>query len=399
MALAQPPTPSFSLHERDRRWHLVRTLMESAGIEILVVTGEPDSRYLTQMAFDVGPTIFPLDGAVTALSGEGRVGSAAFHWVDDVRPRGGRWTEAIVARLEELGADRRIVGVVGLDRTPHHPSGDLNYHTFIALREVFSHTRWVGASELMQDARYVKSDEEIRCIEEAARAVDAGLAAAQTHARPGATDREIYGEVVLAVSRAGGDRPSMPLLGVTSLNDPGDLPPEPIGRKLGTGGLCTVDVAAHCRGYQARAIQPIVTEPIPPDWKVAWNAIEEGWEQSQKDLRPGVTLRQIAAESSSSWGGSYTIRRELVGQGLGDDPPLVTVGVTDREIGDRTVQEGNCFMLKLTVEWEEARPQGTRDKGQGTRDKGQGSVPAQTTVVTGDKYRLRRACGQRKRGV
>jgi Xaa-Pro aminopeptidase len=356
MAHSQPPTPSFSLHERDRRWHLVRTLMESAGIEILVVTGEPDSRYLTQMAFDAGPTIFPFDGAVTAVSGDGRVGSAAVQWVEDVRPRGGRWTEAIVERLQELGADRKIVGVVGLDRTPHHPSGNLNYHTFIALREVFSHARWVGASELMQEARYTKSDEEIRCIEEAAMVVDKGLTAALTHVRPGTTDREIYGQIVLALSRAGGDRPSVSLLGVTSLNDPGDLPIEPIGREVGGGTYCAVDIETRCMGYQARAIQPIATGPLPRDWESAWNAIEEAWKRSQKVLQAGITLRQIAAESSISWGSHYTIRRELLGQGLGDDLPLLTAGMTDREIGDRTIQEGICFMLKLTVEWTEDHP-------------------------------------------
>lgn len=355
MPPSQYPVESFSLTERDRRWRLVRALMGSADIDILVVPDENNSRYLTQMAYDVGPTIFPLDGEVTAITQHGQVGSAATLWIEDFRRSNRRSTDAIVARLRELEADRKIVGIVGLDGTMSRPDGDLNYNTFIALREWFPHTRWVGATSLMQEARYIKSDEEIAFLARATAGADAGLLAAADCVRPGVTDRELWAHMALGLARAGVDPPRFCRVGVAESADRG-LPVGPVGHTVGTQEVLYAEIASRYTGYEARGAQSLGVGPAPRAWQDAWQAHLEAWQQTWETLRPGVTFDEISAAVQPAAWGPYCTRQALVGVGLGDDLPAITSsGVSRNPLHDRGLEEGVCFALLGSVEWTDSQ--------------------------------------------
>lgn len=347
---------SFSVAERDRRWMLLRSLMDAAGIQILVVSDEDNSRYLTQMADDIGPTILPLDGEVTALTNHGRVGSAAATWVEDFRPWNRRWAAGIVDRLQELNADRKIVGVVGLDGVMRRPEGDLNYNTFITLREAFPHARWVGASELLQEARYVKSNEEIAFLTRAASATDAGLLAAAEHMRPGATDRELWGQMVLAMLRAGGDPPRFAHLGIAPLRNLRGFPVQPVGHVAAAGDMLFNEADGRYAGYDAQGVQPVALGPLPPEWAEAWKVHAEAWNRTWEVLRPGTTFAAVEAAVRPATAGRFAARQTLHGRGLGDDMPLITSSSSpSNRMGERALREGVCFVLKPYATWTDSQ--------------------------------------------
>jgi Xaa-Pro dipeptidase len=348
----QFPVESFSLAERDRRWALVRSLMDSAGIQILVVPDEDNSRYLTQMAYDIGPTIVPLEGEITALTNHGRVGSAAARWMSDFRQWNRRWAAGIVDRLQELDADRKIVGVAGLDGLMRRPDGDLNYASFVTMREVFPHARWVGASELLQEARYIKSEEEIAFLTRAARATDAGLLAAAEHMRPGAFDREIWGQMVLAMARAGGDAPRFAHFGIAPLRDIRGFAVQPVGHAAAAGDILFNEVDGRYTGYDAQGVQPIILGALPSDWLDAWKVHVEAWDRTWEILSPGVTFSEIEAAVRPAATGRFGARQTLHGRGLGDDMPLITSTSSNaNRMGKRILEEGVCFVLKPYATW------------------------------------------------
>jgi len=348
----QYPVESFSLSERDRRWALVRSLMDSAGIEILVVPDEDNSRYLSQMAYDIGPTVLPLEGTVTALTNHGRVGSAAARWISDFRHWNRRWAAGIVDCLQELNADRKIIGIVGLDGLMRRPDGDLNYNSFITMREVFPHARWVGAGELMQEARYVKSEEEIVFLTRAARATDAGLLAAAEHMRPGAIDREIWGQMVLAMMRAGGDPPRFAHFGIAPLRDIRGFAVQPVGHAAAVGDILFNEVDGHYTGYDAQGVQPIVLGALPSDWAEAWKVHTEAWNRTWELLRPGVTFAELESAVRPAATRRFGVRQTLHGRGLGDDMPLITSSSSSaNRMGERVLEEGVCFVLKPYATW------------------------------------------------
>src|SRR5438874_4326712 len=114
--------PSLSLAERDRRWGRVRELMREAGIDVLVAppnTGgnernQADARYLTQFGMNgeqIG-CVFPLNGSVIGFRGPSA--RLAAGWIDDVRNRRRTFNESLVDALKDLGVDRGVIGVCGL---------------------------------------------------------------------------------------------------------------------------------------------------------------------------------------------------------------------------------------------------------------------------------------------
>src|SRR4051812_4729480 len=294
----QFPVHSFSLAERDRRWGVVRELMATAGIDILLVPTEADSRYLSQVAYDIGPTILPLEGEVTAITNQGRVGTAALQWVPDIRRFNRRWIAGIIDRLSELDADRKIIGITGLDGFMRKPDGDLNYQTLITLREVFSHARWVGATQLMQEARYLKSDEEVDALTRAASVADAGLMAAIDHIEVGTSDRELWGQMTLGMMRAGGDPPEFGHLGLASLEDIRGFPVRPVGDTVERSQILYTELEGRFAGYAAQGVQPAMVGPVPPDWRDAWKVCVDAWDRTWELLRPGTSLAELATAAS-----------------------------------------------------------------------------------------------------
>jgi Xaa-Pro aminopeptidase len=348
----QFPVHSFTLRERDRRWGIVRSLMDAAGIDILIAPNPADSRYLSQMADDIGPTIVPISGDVTALSSRGRTGGAAVEWVPDIRQWSRRWIEGLIDRLQELDADRKIIGISGLDGFMRRPDGDLNYQTLIVLREVFSHARWVGATQLMQEARFVKSDEEIEALTRGAAVADAGLNAAVDHFRIGVSDRELWGQMALGMMRAGGDSPRFAHLGLAPLRDIGGLSVHPAGRTADREQLLYAEVEGLFAGYAAQGVQPAAIGPVPKDWLDAWDVCREAWDRTWELLRPGATFGEISAAAEAASKGPFRARPTLHGQGLGDDMPLITPGASvANRVPDRRLEPGVCFVLKPYAEW------------------------------------------------
>lgn len=344
-------SPAFSIDERDRRWETVRALMELASLDVLVVPTLADSRYLTQAAHDIGPTIFPLHAEVTLLSGEGRVGDAARHWVRDVRPVARRWADGIISRLTELDANGKIIGVAGLDSSPTHPDGDCNYNTFVWLREAFPRTRWVGATSLLRQVRAIKSPAEVSALERAAAGTDAGLTAAVAAFRPGVADREVWGQAALAAARSGAAPPCRLRVGTAPLAE-GRPDPFPTGRTAMPGDVLVVRMAGCAAGYHAPGTQLAVLGELPPEWRQAWEIHLEAWGRAWEILRPGTALDALETAARAVAAGPHAVRLEIRGAGLGDDLPHLTSGHPSRDPTEPIhLQEGMAFEVRPVVEW------------------------------------------------
>src|SRR2546426_12727245 len=81
MPIEKPIIPTFSLHERDRRWRLVRAEMKQAGLDALIALPNQghwdqfgaDIRYLTEIGGfqNEVAALFPVVGESTAGGGRG----------------------------------------------------------------------------------------------------------------------------------------------------------------------------------------------------------------------------------------------------------------------------------------------------------------------------------------
>jgi hypothetical protein len=317
--------------------------MRMAGMTILVVPTAADARYLTQLGPEVAVAILSLDQDPTAFtaSSPGQVREQS--WITDLRPAPRGLTAAIVDRLAELHADRTIVGVVGLDGSGPLPEGSLNYTTFIALREVFSHARWVGATSLLQEVRAVKSAEEIAILTRAAVAADAALSAGAAAAGPAATGRELWIAMAQEAVRAGADPPPGIDLTLGDTDDEWDT-------ALGQEGGLTAEVRIACNGYRSRSTQSWIIEPVTSSGRTLQDRLAACWDTLWPTLRPSTPVSSLAALAHGSSSADCVIGIELRGLGLGADlpdfPPPATYRPRDEPF---LLREGLCCFLRVTA--------------------------------------------------
>lgn len=342
------PAQGFSLAERDRRWTLVRGLMNDAGIDILLAMTAPDSRYLSGLADGVGPTILPVRGEATTLVARAKQEPLVSPWIQDLRPRHRLWRDGIIERLAELDADRTIIGIVGLDGSIDWPDGDLNYGTFVGLREAFPHARWVGATTLVQEARYRKSPEEIRCLERAARATDAGLLAAAQRLSQSTTTADLLGYVLLAMAQAGAEAGPRTRLHVADTASPITEGAGRVADDTRRNRVLLAHVEGRVRGYGTRGAQPAAIAPIPPDWRDAWLLAQEAWERGMALLRPGTSPIGVVQSAEAASHAPYRVSLTIRGAGLGGDLPAVSAR---SPVEDRVLEEGVCFALMSRTAW------------------------------------------------
>src|SRR5437867_3881585 len=166
--------PTFSMQERERRWGHVRELMRRDSIDCIVglnSTGthnrnQADVRYLTQLGNNCEEiaVCFPLEGKVTAITNRGDYWPAG-DWVGETMRSGRGWANSLATCLKEAGMEQATIGVSGLTTSVYsvvrQPDGFAGHTAVVRMQEALPNARFVSASDLLGEARFVKSPDEI----------------------------------------------------------------------------------------------------------------------------------------------------------------------------------------------------------------------------------------------
>ena len=355
--MADVNLPSFSSTERDRRYDAVRHEMAARGIDCLIApqnTGEwdacqPDARYLTSIGGGgtAVAVVLPIDGSPIAIIRDMRrteFWKRAQDWVPEVRGTvGGRWGEALVGAVRDLGCVRGRIGIAGLGGVLRFPDGTVIHGEFAALREALPDVTFVNATDFMHDIRMIKSAEEIAMIERAQRCADATSEAAFATARPGTTEHEVYAEMMAAHIRNGGEVPAMLLIGI------GEAPNQthllPTMRELKRSDILICESEVKYGGYMAQSIEAICLGPPPQDYQRLYDASLECFHKLLAVIEPGVSYAALIRQ----WEELMELRGLRAAPTMGHGLGLGQDGPTTRPGGDgdgRVVAVGHCFVLK-----------------------------------------------------
>lgn len=354
--------PTFSLAERDRRWRRVLELMATEGIDVLVAPAntasynkaQSDARYLTQfgMVEESVACVFPRDGRVIGLGGPSS--KLAAGWIDDVRTPRRTFAEAIVAALKEIGAQRPTIGICGLAPSPllfmRAPDGVVGHTLVEKLRAELPDARIVSGTEVMAEARMVKSEEEIAFLEKGVRLAEAGLQALLDTARPGIKESACYAALVAAEIARDCTLPFM--IGWVS-GPVGHVYPrltQATQRILQDGDVILNEIEGRWAGYTAQIDQSTFVGDVPSECRDAWAIGVDSFNRTVAAMKPGVTYGELirACADTPSVAG-WSARLVLHGRGLGDDGPLITTPPFDPAVVERPLQEGNVFVVKPAV--------------------------------------------------
>jgi Xaa-Pro dipeptidase len=356
--------PTFSMEERDRRWGRVRELMRRDGIDCIVglnSTGthnrnQADVRYLTQLGNnceEVG-VCFPLDGKVTAITNRGGYWAAG-DWVGETMRSGRAWSKALIECLKAAGMENATVGVCGLTTGVYslvrQPDGYAGYTAVTRMQEALPNARFVSATDVLGEARFVKSPEEVEFLRKGTTIAERACSAMLQTARVGVFEPLIMANMYQAAIAAGGSMPMM--LGWTSgpFGDAYHRIEQPTHRTMQSGDYLTIEIEGRWAGYTAQIDQSVTFGDLP-DWaEDAHNASVECFWDIVRVLKPGATFGELQeAATNVDRGGKASGALTLHGRGLGDDGPLIT-NQSNPDVARVQLQPGCVFVVKPSVSY------------------------------------------------
>ena len=282
--------PALSRAERDRRYALVRASMRERGLDALMATG-------TDLLYLSGGLSGEEYGLLPTVEDEDFEAVISWRWLVDIpeqvlldsqdwvqRVRSGRTGIVMADRIKELRIERGTIGY----------SGAFGHAVIAGLGKALPALTLVDASDVIADARTIKSAEEISLIDRANRIFDAAVARVHEVARPGVLGREVVQAGVQAMWDAGGDLDSS-----FSFN----FGPEPVQNPVWAdiqlnlpiqdGDIATLTAHSRYHYYSGHSDQEIVIGEPKPRHLAMFDAVKAVRSAVLAHLRPGVTQREV----------------------------------------------------------------------------------------------------------
>ena len=360
------PYPRFSIAERDRRWQAVRALMHARNLDVIVTPQnsghsadyQANTRYLTHCGGgepDLA-AVFPLEGEVTVIATSAAPRWPTVQdWVVDVREARRNYGRAIVERLKELKIDRGRIGITGLGEVEgtRTPEGTIFYGTWKQIRQAFPNAELIDATAILDEVRYVKSQEEIDALAKSAEINELAIQAEIEAAKLGVKDWEVWAAVHYAMTRNGSELP-VHCFWVSGKNPKRTLT-RPSMRLLERGDLIINEIEASWIGYRAQAVQPVFVEIVNPVQAELIKVQREIFNRVMENLKPGVTVgelaeltRRTADSAAPKTGPAAGARGDLTmhGRGAGDDGPIITPHARSPKQLNVAMRENMVFICK-----------------------------------------------------
>jgi Xaa-Pro dipeptidase len=355
--------PQLSIQERDRRYRKVREEMARRGIDCLLLpanTGrweqlQADSRYLSSIggfATEVF-TVFPLEGEVTAyIFNRAAWWKQAQNWVQDVRDGRNRWGENAIERIKELGLAQGTIGIAGLAGLFRAPEGIIPYSSVKAIQDTFPRAKLINATEMMQEIRALKSAAEVSLLERSAGIIEKVIETMVQTARPGVSEKELYGAMVHAMLSNGGELPTLFFLSAGP--DISNSSFVPTDYAIQNGDRIINEIEAKYAGYAAQAVSPTVVGKPKEDYEEMIQISRACFDTILDKMKPGVTFGSLfdtyRATVEQRGKGKYLWNHPMMhARGLGDDEPAL-LGDKDLErFSKMKLEAGMVFILKPQV--------------------------------------------------
>jgi Xaa-Pro aminopeptidase len=330
--------------------------MGDHDLEALILSNEPNVRYATgatampvyAMSTFVRCAVVPQQGTPILFEhGNSAHRSAmrapdvrpmhAWEFYDDPAPEAAAWADETLAAIAELGA---AGGRIGVDR--------LGTPAFLALLD--RGVRPVDSAPATQQARRVKTSEEIALFDVNAPLVLTMLAAFEAAIAPGVSERELLAVLSDEMVRGGGEY----LATTTVCSGPNTNPwrAEATDRRIEEGDLVYVDTDTvgieGCFFCVSRTFPAGDRTPTPA--QRALYAEAHTWLEAMRALiRPGVTCGELAAEAPPFPDRFAAQRYECFFHGIGleEENPSLCHPADAQPNPETMLEEGTALVVEL----------------------------------------------------
>jgi Xaa-Pro aminopeptidase len=303
-AAAAGPELAFSPDEYRQRLDRVRSAMAAAGLDLLFLSAPESICYLSGYQAEwyqaQSPTDWqPASGIMIRAEDDDYL-----HFEEE--------DEIVLARLTSVSRELRfhphdgslmidfIAGTcrregwfparVGLEMWSYRPNRMVSERFQAALESVGCQV--VDATQIVRRARGIKSPQELAYTRMAQQIADIGMAAARNALAPGVTELEVYGEIVAAMTKAGGENPGITMPVASGVNS-ACVHALASRRVIGPGDIVNVDVSGVYHRYHANMARCFSIGEPDPAVRAAIDNVYGAVAVAVETIRPNLPVRDL----------------------------------------------------------------------------------------------------------
>lgn len=283
------PLP-FSLAERDRRCRALREQLAERGVDAAIIAG-------TNLLYLSNGLPGEMFGLLATRSDEPFTGILTWRyladipvkiildaqdWVTDIRS--GRDASPLVERLKELKLESGTVGF----------AGGVSHKTYRLINTALPSLKIVDVSDIFDNVRTLKSDEEIAILDWSNRIFDAAVERVRTVCRAGMLGRQVVQEGRKAMWDAGGDLDATFQFNFGKKSAQNPLLAELcLDRRIEDGDIGAMTAHCHYRHYGGHTDQVVVFGKPRPHHVEMFEGVKYVRSEVLKLMRAGVTQREL----------------------------------------------------------------------------------------------------------
>jgi Xaa-Pro dipeptidase len=192
--------------------------------------------------------------------------------------------------VQELKKEGWLPGTVGLEMWSYRPNRAVSEMFQSALEK--EGCKVIDGTDIVRKVRAIKSPQEIAYVEKAAQIAEVGHKAAIETMRPGMTELDVYGEIVNAMAKAGGENPAIPVL-VTSGPKCACLHALASRKKIKKGENVNIDICGVFNRYHANMARTYSIGKPNPDVAKVVELSARAFDVIAEVIRPNLPIGEF----------------------------------------------------------------------------------------------------------
>jgi Xaa-Pro dipeptidase len=317
-------------------------LAGQAGFDCIAIMPGPNMQYFTGLSFHLSerPTValFPIEGRPALIvpafeatkTDHSPIDWQLFTYADGQDP-----LKAFQAAAKALKLEKKTLGVEALR---------LRVLELYLMQQAAPEVKVDPAEAIIARLRMIKDADEIKAMKRAVEIAEIALENVQDVLKPGLTEQQMAGELLVALMRAGAE--SFPFEPLVQSGPNSALPhATPGSRVVQSGEILLLDFGVNVDGYASDVTRTFAVGPIGDELKKIYEIVKQANAAGRAAARAGATgqdvdraARKVIVEAGY---GQYFTHRTGHGLGLeGHEPPYMVEG------NDVPLEVGNTFTVE-----------------------------------------------------
>lgn len=263
-------------------------------------------------------------------------------WIDDIRIANtlSKFASCCSEILQQKGFRSKKVGFVAGDATVD----EMPYSLLTTMKKDLPQVEFLSAFPLFEEARSIKSKQEISILKESAFIADLALENMARELLPGKTEYELVAILEKSAREKGGDES----LAVITLKAAEEVIGPPQFRKVKKGDAVIVEFALRYQGYWTQVARTFAVEGPSPEQREIYQAVRSAYQAALSAAKPDNPVSQVASaayDTLASRGYKKYIQHDF-GHGIGLDLPEKP---SIRMEGSGTIQPGMVLVIHPAI--------------------------------------------------